>query len=184
MILYDPKTHEALLVAWHYSLRENPEEHANLFMEPLRNLTALLNWAANDVRLMISWDARGLWAASWVEPVMSGAFFGFWLRKDMRGTPAAVAFANGSYDKALEHFPVLIGITKQPRLHAIHLRMGYEYVGTVESLFDDAPARVYKMTKETRNGRRRKNEQIEHIEPLRIGSGELRSEERRGGKEC
>lgn len=175
MTLYDARQHETLLVAWHYQLQTNPVEHVNLFMEPLRNLTNLLAWAKDQVKLMVSWDAKGLWGAAWVEPVMSGAFFGLWIRYDMRGTPAAVAFVNRCYDQSLEHFPVLIGITKQERLHAIHLRMGYLYLGIIERLFDGDPARVYVMTKESRYGRRRQNINLKEQQPLRADAGGVRA---------
>ncbi len=175
MILYDPKLHETLLVAWHYSLQADPEEHGQLFMEPLRNLTNLLGWAKDQVRLLISWDARGLTAAAWVEPLMAGAFFGTWLRKDYRDI-RGLAFIRQAHDKALEHFEPLIAVTKRPELYEILLRLGYQYVGEIPGLFDGGRVKVYYLTKETRYGSgRRENQHIEVEQSLLGVAGPVRS---------
>jgi hypothetical protein len=174
VILYDPKIHETLLVAWHYSLQADPVEHGQLFMEPLRNLTNLLGWAKDQVKLLISWDAKGLTAAVWIEPMMAGAFLGAWLRKDYRDI-RGLAFIRQAHDKALEHFEPLIAVTKRSELSPILLKLGYEYVGEIPGLFDGNRVRVYYMLKETRYGSGRRKDIERNIEqPLRAPAGELR----------
>lgn len=159
MTIYDPVRHEALLTAWYFELRSDPAEFANLFNESLRNLTELLWWAKHTVKLVFVADNAGLWGTAWVEPVLSGAFFGTWIRKDRRALPSAYAFVRHAQLAALETFPVLLGITKQSKLHDIHIAMGYELVGQVPALFDKSDAWVYKLTKESIDGRRKIQQQ-------------------------
>ena len=173
MIDYDKEKHEDLLIAWYYAqLRAEPEEFAKLFMKPLRSLTALLNWAAHTVHLMLSVDERGIWGAAWVDPFLSGAYFGTWMRKDRRGTIGAYALVRHAQRDALKVFPILIGVTKQPALHKVHLALGYELVGKLEKVFDGDDAWVYKLSQETINERRNRrfDERIERAEnPLIAG---------------
>jgi hypothetical protein len=173
LIDYDKEKHEDLLIAWYYAqLRAEPEEFAKLFMKPLRSLTALLNWAAHTVHLMLSVDERGIWGAAWVDPFLSGAYFGYWCRKDKRGTIGAYALIRHAQRDALKVFPILIGVTKQPALHKVHLALGYELVGKLEKVFDGDDAWVYKLTAETMaNGRRVRKEQLDDNDiALRAGA--------------
>lgn len=187
MTLYDRDRHEMFVLKWWTDLNANPAELENLFAKPLRNLTTILNWAASTVKVMFETDWDGIWAAAWVEPYMSGAFFGAWIRPDKRHTKAALQFINQAYDTALGYFPVLIGLTKQKNLHELHLRLGYEYVGEVPYLFDGQTAYEYRMTKESRafalspegkeDGRRRRqneHQQRSEQQPLRGPTGAIR----------
>lgn len=167
MIAYEREKHEVLLVEWFYKLQQDPVEYENLFAKPLRNLTTLLNWAANQAQLMIAYDTT-LWAAAWVTPVLSGAEFGAWIRKDKRKSISQVAFIHQCYKKALEVFPVLIGITRQPHLHQLHLSLGYQLVGEIPHLFDGLPAMVYSLTKESYESRRKQKLWVKlSVEPIR-----------------
>jgi hypothetical protein len=173
MIDYDKEKHEDLLIAWYYAqLRAEPEEFAKLFMKPLRSLTALLNWAAHTVHLMLSVDERGIWGAAWVAPEMSGAYFGTWLRKDHRKSVSGYAFVRHAQLEALEVFPILMGVTCQPSLHKVHLALGYELGCKLPKLWDGNDAWLYILTKETiADGRRRRQEQLDdHHIPLRSGA--------------
>lgn len=158
MRLYDPAKHELLILYWYLELRKDPVEFENLFCEPLRSLTSILIWAKNNVSIMFDADDDGIRFAAWCAPFLTGAEFGAWARKSQRGTKAHLAFMNEAYDKALSQYPVLIGLTKQERLHRLHLRMGYEFVGKVPTLFDGAPVLEYFMTRETRDGRRKQQD--------------------------
>jgi hypothetical protein len=152
--LYDAQKDELLMLYWFLQLRADPVEFEQLFAEQLRNLTTILGWAKNSVSIMIDVDDDGIRFAAWCAPYLSGAEFGTWARKSARGTKAHLRFMNAAYDKALSQYPVLIGLTKQEKLHKLHLKMGYKLVGIVPSLFDGSPVREYYMTQETRDDRR------------------------------
>ena len=178
MRIYERDRDESLIVAWYFSLKSDPVEFSNLFMKPLRNLTHLLLWAERDVKVMFEEDADGIWACSWAEPYGSDAFFGSWIRKDKRGTFAAVAFIRRCYRLCFEHFNAIIGITKQPNLDKLHLALGYRFVGEFSTLFDGSPARVYELSKEAFYvGRRRKEQSVGiefDLQSVRTDSSEVR----------
>ena len=85
----------------------------------LRSLTNILWWAANKVKLAFEFDADGIAMAAWLSPYMSGAEVGVWIRKDKRTAYQSVVFVNRFYKAALQHYPVLIGITQRPELEKI-----------------------------------------------------------------
>jgi hypothetical protein len=160
--LYDPDKDELKLLYWWLHLRSDPVEFENLFAEPLRGLTAILNWAKNSVNIMFNSDEQGITFAAWVEPFLSGAYFGAWSRKDVRGSKGHLRFMDECFTRALEQYPVLVGVTKQERLHNIHLKMGYRYLGEIGALFDGSPARVYTMNAESRANRAQARQEINH----------------------
>ena len=164
MRLYQADKDELLILYWFLKLRADPAEFENLFMESVRNLTGMLYWAKNSVAMMIDVDDDGIRFAAWLAPFLSGAELGAWARKSLRGTKAHLKFMDGVYEKALADFPVLIGLTKQPALHNLHLKLGYEFKCEIPALFDGAPLRVYSMTKESRAKRREIRNAGRHIE--------------------
>lgn len=187
MRLYDPEKDELLVLYWFLTLRADPVEFENLFCEPLRGLTQILNWAAHSANIMIDVDDGGIRFAAWVVPYLSIAEFGAWSRKDSRGTKAHLKFMDLAYEKALEQYPVLIGLTKQPKLHNLHLSLGYEFRTEFPMAFDGKPARVYVLTRESRANRhlarkeikdgRRKQQQNEHgngKQPVRTTNRKVR----------
>ena len=131
------------------------------------------------------------------ESLLDGAEFGSWVRKDYRGTVKSLLFIRKCYRTSFETFPVLVGITRQPELHELHLALGYEYVGEIEDLFDHAPARAYKLRRENFNvgrrkqviGKRQQHDQQpagEYPEPIReIGTADSEAAQQpdRGGSE-
>lgn len=173
MIQYDPTLHEPLLTHWYYQLRAEPVEFANLFAEPLRNLTELLFWAKRAVKLGFAHDGAGIWGACWIEPYMTGAFFGCWIRKSHRGTLQAYGLVRSAQRAALERFPILIGITKQPKLDKVHRALGYEHLdGQIPFLFDGNAVLVYYLTREgfAHVGKRKEHDQQQRdAKPLRGG---------------
>jgi len=174
LIIYDPAKHEMLLLKWYLDIMAKPDEFQKLFMKPLRQLTAMLTWAATQVRMGFEMDGDGISMIAWVEPCMSGAFFGAWVREEQRKGIKQFTFIRQAYKWALEFFPVLIGVTKQPELHDLHIALGYQYVGKIEHLFDDDPAMLYMLDREHFYGRRRRkdlNLKQQHIQPVRAIAG-------------
>lgn len=177
MTEYDRDKHEMLLVNLYVQeLLPRPVEFSNLFHTSLRSLTGLLHWAANTVKIAFEFDDRGIWIATWIEPSMSGAYWGLWVREDKRKSKAMFAFVNQSLDLCLKAYPVLMAPTKQVRLRSEMERLGWIYQGEIPHLFDGASAGVYYMDKETRDARfeRRREiiEQFKHLkQPIRAISG-------------
>ena len=180
MILYQRERHEHLLVAFYFELKRDPVELADLFMQPLQNLTNFLWWAEHTVKFMFAKDAQGIWAAAWVEPIMSGAFFGTWIRKEKRKGVGQYAFVNHCINVSLDTFPILIALTQRRELDTIMRRLGFEGGEEYPHLFAGNTALAYKLTTETRRNRygwkRRRQEHIDgNIEqPLRADAGEVR----------
>jgi hypothetical protein len=169
MIAYEKDKHELMLVNLYVQeLLPKPVEFANLFHTSLRSLTGLLHWAANTVKMAFDFDAQGIWIATWVEPSMSGAYWGLWVREDKRKSKAMLAFVNQSLDLCLKMYPVLMAPTKQVRLRSEMERLGWIYQGEIPHLFDGAPAGVYYMDQETRDARfERRREIIEQFKHLK-----------------
>lgn len=181
MIEYDRDKHEMLVVNWYVQeLAGKPDEFANLFAKPLRNLTEILFWSARTVKLYFEIDVAGIWCASWIEPCMSGAYWGVWVREDKRKSKAMLAHVNQSLDLALRHFPVLMAPTKQPRLQSEMERLGWIREGQIPHLFDGDAAGVYWLDKESRDARfrRRKNikQQQQPVQSVRADVGVDRPE--------
>jgi hypothetical protein len=164
---YDPAKYETLVTDWFLRrLRSEPDELEKMFHSSLRSLTDILWWAANKVKLVFEFDEDGISMAAWLSPYMSGAEVGVWIRKDKRTAYQSVIFVNRFYKAALQHYPVLIGITQRPELEKIHLALGYRLTDPpIPALFDGHPARVYYMTAETRKEARanRKQRQDKHV---------------------
>jgi hypothetical protein len=153
---YDPKNplHEWMAVGWFSTLQADPDEFNKLFAKPLRNLTAFLNWTKNTVLIAWNTDDEGPWICAWIEPCLSGAYAGAWVSKKYRGTIQAMVFMNQFYKRSLEMFPVLLGLTKQPELHDLHLALGYEFARKLPGIFDGDDGFLYVMDRESRKERR------------------------------
>lgn len=152
MIAYDPNkpSHEMMALKWFLDLRAKPDEFNKLFTKSLQNLTIFLHWIRNTVRVAVAFDEQGFWACAWIEPSLSGAYAGAWIREGKRGTFQALAFMNRFYAESLRVFPVLLGLTKQRELHEIHLAMGYTLGCVIPEFFDGDDAFLYIMTRESR----------------------------------
>jgi len=177
MLIYDPDRHETLVVDWFLrQLRGHPEELENLFASPLRSLTEILGWAKHTVKIMFEMDNGGIWIASWVEPVLSGAYYGLWVRQDKRQTKGMLKHVDEVLDYSLTQFPVLMAITKQARLQDEMERLGFVKQGDIPFLFDGHDAGIYFLTKESRDGRkwRRQDLKSKLAESLRASVGEVR----------
>ena len=189
MIEYSQK-YESLIVQWYYQLRSDPVEFENLFDEPVRHLSTFLNYIEHRVKLVFQYDDDGIKYAGWIEPWMKGAFFGFWSRKNERRRVGQVAFIHRVLQRSLQAYPVIIGITRRPELHDVHLALGYERLGDgIPYLFDGKTVFVYVLTQESYDKRRlnhdgrrqgRRRERIRHDEqradeqPLRAPVGSIR----------
>ena len=196
MRTFNAETDSVYLQKWYVDLASDPVEFENLFTKPLRNLAGLAAWMVGDIKFFFESDKKGIWFAAWITPMFTdGAEVGAWIRKDKRGSRAALAAIDEFYDGiVLAAVPCLIGLTRQyPALHDLHLKLGYVYVDEFPGVFDGHSVWMYKMTRETRAGRvavqqafrekrraaygsrRREIEQPEQsVESLRGNVGEIR----------
>lgn len=179
MIIYESLKHEMLLLDWHLKLKVEPEEYDKIFADQTHTLTDLLGWASTKVILAFEMDKEGVWAACWVEPCLNAAYFGSWIRKSKRHTKSALKFINEAYARVLDKFPTILGLTSQPNLADLHIKLGYVYGCRIPQMFNGKDALLFVMTRESRearkhgrSGQRRQdllvNEQ--HIESVRAVS--------------
>lgn len=189
MIAYDALKHEMLILQWHLNLKTDPEEYDKLFADSTHTLTSLLRWASNTVMLAFEMDKDGVWAACWVEPCLNAAWFGSWIRRDKRHTKSALKFINEAYARVLDKFPTILGLTSQPKLADLHIKLGYKFGCRVPGMFNGKDALIFIMTRESREARherssrrirpRRENIVIDeqHPEPIRPVLGENGAED-------
>ena len=149
---FNPQTDSLLLQKWWIDLAADPAEFELLFCKPLRNLPQLAMWTTR-LKLFVEDDWKGIWFAGWMAPLLTnGGEVGMWIRKDRRGMPATLKSVDFFIDDViLAGVPTFIGITRQyPKLHALHLKLGYTYVDEFPGIFDGETAWMYKMTRESR----------------------------------
>lgn len=155
MQVFNADTDSVLLTKWYLDLVSDPVEFENLMCKPLRNLAKIAVWVTHTVKLFFEADAQGMWFCAWVVPYMTGgAEGGTWIRKDRRNSKAALKAIDHFYDEiVLPKASCFIGLTKQPALHDLHIKLGFTYVDKFPGVFDGDDVSVYKMTKESRANR-------------------------------
>lgn len=153
MIAYDALKHEMLILQWHLNLKTDPEEYDKLFADSTHTLTSLLHWATSTVMLAFEMDKDGVWAACWVEPCLNAVWFGSWIRRDKRHTKSALKFINEAYARVLDKFPTILGLTSQPKLADLHIKLGYKFGCRVPGMFNGKDALIFIMTRESREAR-------------------------------
>ncbi len=107
---YDWRGEEWLLLDWYHRLITSGDMVTTMTAD-MKHLSNFLMYFRTKVTLAYSADNDGIWFASWVEPIMSGAFFGAWIRKDKRQSPTALKLLTQVYDEAFKVFVVLIGLS-------------------------------------------------------------------------
>jgi hypothetical protein len=86
--------------------------------------------------------------AAWFEPTFDGAFFSLWAHPTRKNKRRGLELLHKAYEIGFEHYPVLIGITKQKRLLDGHKRLGYTLLGAIPFLFSGEDTYVLYLTKE------------------------------------
>lgn len=153
MILYEALKHEMLLLDWHLKLKADPEEYDKIFADQNHTLTNLLNYASSSVILGFEMDKGGIWAACWLEPCLNSAWFSSWIRKEKRHTKSALKFINQAYARVLDKFPTILGLTSQPDLADLHIKLGYKFGCRIPGMFNGKDALLFVMTRESREAR-------------------------------
>ena len=103
--------------------------------------------------LLYAEDDDGIYFAMWADPVMSGAFFGFWMRADKRPSEngdvgLAYELSHGALDTLLANFPILFIATRDAHIVQLALRIGGKVLGVVPHVFDGSSAYICYLTRE------------------------------------
>jgi hypothetical protein len=103
--------------------------------------------------LLYAEDADGIYFAMWADPIMSGAFFGFWMRSDKRPSETgdvseAYELSHSALDTFLANFPVMLIATRDPHIVQLAQRLGGKLLGVVPHIFDGSGAFVCYLTRE------------------------------------
>ena len=140
---------DVLLLHWWLHLKDIHELESTFGKEAdsLSAFYALFRGA--DRLLMYDVDEDGIAIAFLVSPVMSGAFVTVWVSEKHRQSRAALAGLELCYEGALEQYPVLLGITRQERLLAVHERWGYTVLGKVPGVFDGYDGWIVMLTEQS-----------------------------------
>ena len=154
MILYEPsRDHDLVLARWWTTLISGDDASRTFSPDVTSNLHAFLSFFQLPRHLVFKLDGGGVWFAAWYEPIMSGAFFGLWIREDHRQSRASFVAFEESIRAGLVVSPVLIGVTRQPDLIDEHERVGYTLVGRIPELWDGDDVWILTMTRESFNAR-------------------------------
>lgn len=144
--VYNWRTDEYLLVDWYAKLIQNGDM-ALVFAPDMRYLG---NFLAHFRKLTLGYacDKDGIFFACWLEPLLSGANFGVWVRENMRHAPTTLRLLTTAYNEAFKVFTVLLGLCKQPALQDIHRKLGYKKAFTIPALWNGEDVDVYVITQD------------------------------------
>jgi hypothetical protein len=152
--VYDWKSDEFMLIDWYAQLIQSGDM-AVTFTPDMRYMSSFLGYFRGRATLGYSCDSRGIYFACWIEPFLSGAFFGIWIREPYRTRPVALKLTIEAYDAAFQTATVLIGICKQEHLRELHEKLGYQRLATIPALWSGDSVDAYAITKDMWLQRRR-----------------------------
>ena len=156
--VYAWQSDEYLLIDWYAQLVASGDM-AVTFTPDMRYMSNFLGYFRGRVTLGYATDARGIWFAYWIEPFLSGAFVGIWIRKEQRATSRALRHVIYGYNEAFKVATVLISLCKQEHLRELIVKLGYQTATTIPALWNGADVDVHIITRdmwEQRYGRRKK----------------------------
>ena len=156
LVSYNIQQHEALAVAWFFHLRQTGDLD-RVFFKDNHTITAFLNWCGNYAKLAFKSDAKGICFAAWIRPILNAAEFGLWIREDKRQSPSSLRCLYEAFDEIFDHYPVIMGVSKQQHLRDIHEKFGYKFGANIPNAWDGHAIQVYYLTKEAYYERRTRN---------------------------
>ena len=152
--VYRWQTDEFLLIDW-YSQLVQSGDMAVTFTPDMRYMSSFLAYFRGRCTLGYATDTRGIYFACWIEPFLSGAFFGIWIREAYRTVPSSLKLTVAAYDAAFQTATVLIGICKQDHLRELHEKLGYKRLATIPALWNGSDVDAYALTRDMWQQRRR-----------------------------
>jgi len=143
---------DRLIAVWWDSLCES-NELQQLFASNAHSLSGLFSVLRQpNMALYTTWH-ENIESIHWAEPVNTSAnavFFSSWCHPTLRGKKRQGQILHSIYSLLFAMGKKLIlGITKQEKLLSLHQGMGYDILGPIPHLFDDAHAWLVYMTKPT-----------------------------------
>jgi hypothetical protein len=162
MVAYDRSAkHDVMLTTW-WAEMNAAHEFDTTFMRSCKPLGAFLSyWRRSDITLVFAYDERGIWFAFWIEPLMSSACIGLWIRADRRCTRAALRAFRDVIGAAVRTYPSLITVTCQHVVYMQLCRLGFTPLGLVPGLWDGTDANVNILTRARWEHVWRRKERIE-----------------------
>ena len=142
--------HDILLLKWWVHLN-NTGDFDRLFGDSQRPLAKFLRIFTPPCVLILAIENDNTWAAIWFTPAgerADAAFVGYWCDESKRGSRKHMALSVFTYDMAFKFWKVLVGVTKQECLLAIHRKAGYNIVGQVPYFMEGEDAWVLYLTED------------------------------------
>jgi len=143
---------DRMIAIWWDELCES-EELSELLSINAHSLSGLFSVLRQpNMALYTTWH-ENIESSHWAEPVNTSAnavFFSSWCHPTLRGKKRQGQILHSIYSLLFAMGKKLIlGITKQEKLLSLHQGMGYDILGPIPHLFDDAHAWLVYMTKPT-----------------------------------
>ena len=151
-VLYSPEPDQDVRVASWWSDLVKSGELVDIFAPNVQSLSAFLHMFQLPTQLYYRVDDKGIRAAVWFEPMLSGAFVGMWIRPNLRRTRDSVLFLRDTILEASNHVNVLIGLTKQADVVFLAQKLGFQNMGGISGLLPGGI--TYLLVKETDFSRR------------------------------
>lgn len=149
------QAHCALVARWYEDLYMSGEIYST-FTPDVHTIGAFYALWHHDATLYFHEEEGRIVLAWWTSPAFSGVFFGLWIAPELRRAKRALRWFEEALEFVLARSSVILGVTRQEKLLAPHLRMGYTVVGRIPGLWYGYDAWLVALTKEGFHGRRRK----------------------------
>lgn len=149
MILYEPGMDGDILIANAFRNIVQADDHLRLLSRDCQRLgTFMLMLQPPNLALMEVNEEIGVWFLAWVTPTFQGAFYSQWVHESMRHKRAMVASSLHAWNLCLEQWPILLGLTRQPKLLKEHFKMGYKELCVIPIFWDGEDAHLLMLTRE------------------------------------
>ena len=149
MILYEPSADGDVLLANAYRNIVQSGDHERLLGKECHRLTGFLALMQRPTCVFMEVDEEiGVWFLAWVTPTFQGAFYSQWVHKSMRHNRKMVASSLRAWDLALSEWPILLGVTRQPKLLKEHFKMGYVELCIIPKFWDGEDTHLLMLTRE------------------------------------
>jgi len=145
--VYNWTTDEFMLVDW-YNVLVQSGDHYLAFNKEMRLLSVFLDGFKPPRTLALATDKAGVWMAYWIDPYLSGANIGFWVREDKRHSGTMFKLFRKAVNETFKVATVLLIPTKQEHVGNIMLKLGAVFGMTIPALWDGEDVSVYTLTKD------------------------------------
>jgi len=152
--IYTAQTYEdTLLLRWWITLHETGDIH-RLILPDSHRLSAFMNIFKHPTAMLYSLAPDNtIDNAAWFAPIDEvskhrAAYGAMWCAPPCRGTHKQMDFGAFAYSLAFEVHDAILGMTWQPELIDIHLKLGYNVVGVIPHLHDKENVFIVHLTRE------------------------------------